>query len=90
MSNWIIQKRFAKIPNLKNPILVEGLPGIGSVGKIAIDYMIDKLKPTLLYKIHSHEFPHTVYLTEKSFVELPSVTLYYFRNKNQIATKILS
>jgi proteasome assembly chaperone (PAC2) family protein len=81
--SWIIQKKFTKKPHLKNPILIEGLPGIGSVGKIAVDFMIDKLKPVLLYKIYSHEFPHSVYLTENSFVELPSVSLYYVKNKNR-------
>jgi putative transposase len=34
----------SKIPELKNPILIEGLPGIGNVGKIAVDFMIDELK----------------------------------------------
>jgi uncharacterized protein (TIGR00162 family) len=81
MSRWIIQKKFTRKPKLNKPILIEGLPGIGSVGKIAIDFIIDKVKPVLLYKIYSHEFPHSVYLTENNFVELPSVELYYFKNK---------
>jgi uncharacterized protein (TIGR00162 family) len=81
MTNWIIQKKYNKNLKLKDPILIEGLPGIGSVGKIAVDFIIDKVKPILLYKIYSHEFPHSVYLTEENFVELPSVSLHYFKNK---------
>ena len=81
MNRWIIQKKFTRTPKLNKPMLIEGLPGIGSVGKIAIDFIIDKVKPSLLYKIYSHEFPHSVYLTEDNFVELPSVELYYFKNK---------
>ena len=45
MSNWIINKKFTGDMKLKNPILVEGLPGIGNVGKLAVDFMIDDLKP---------------------------------------------
>ncbi len=31
-------------PDLKNPILVQGLPGLGFVGKITVDYLIEELK----------------------------------------------
>ena len=34
-------------PKLKNPILIEGLPGMGNVGKIAVDFMIENLKTRL-------------------------------------------
>ncbi len=30
--------------DLKNPILIEGLPGLGLVGKITIRYLIKRLK----------------------------------------------
>ncbi len=33
-----------KLPNLKDAILIEGLPGIGNVGKIALDFMVENLK----------------------------------------------
>ncbi len=37
-------KQFAEI-NPNNPVLIEGLPGLGLVGKIAIRYLIKQLKP---------------------------------------------
>jgi len=43
MSKWLTFEKFSKPLKLKNPILIEGLPGIGNVGKIAIDYIIDNL-----------------------------------------------
>ena len=30
-----------KTPKLKNPIFIEGLPGIGNVGKLAVEHLID-------------------------------------------------
>ena len=29
---------------LNNPVLIEGLPGIGNVGKIAADFIVEELK----------------------------------------------
>jgi len=81
MAKWIIQKAFKVKPKLKNPILVEGLPGVGNVGKIAIDYLVDTLKPELLYKIHSDVFPHSVFFNEYGYVELPSVSIYRYKTK---------
>ena len=83
MAKWIIQKKFKDSPKLRNPILVEGLPGVGQVGKIAVDFLIDKLKPKLLYKIYSHDFMHSVYFNESGFVELPAVSIYHAKGKSR-------
>ena len=83
MARWLIQRKFKKKPKLKNPILVEGLPGVGNVGKIAIDYLIEILKPELLYTIHSNVFPHSVFFNESGYLELPSVTIYRHKGKNR-------
>ena len=40
---------------MKKPILIQGLPGLGFVGKIAIDYLIEQLKPTKFAELYS---PH--------------------------------
>lgn len=76
MTVWKISL-IGKKPKLKNPILMTGLPGIGNVGKVATDFMIDKLKAKRLYDIFSYSFPHSVFVTEDNLVELPSITLYY-------------
>ena len=83
MARWIVQKKFNRLPRLKNPVLVEGLPGMGQVGKIAVDFLIDALKPKMLYKIYSHDFWHSVYFNDEGFVELPSVCLYYCAGKKR-------
>ena len=35
---WVIKK--LKDLKLKNPVMIEGLPGMGNVGKITIDFII--------------------------------------------------
>ena len=72
-----------KDAKLKNPILIEGLPGIGNVGKIAADFMIDNLKAKKIYEIESNNFPHAVFINEENLVELPMIEIYHKNINNQ-------
>lgn len=74
--SWKI-KQFGKKPKLRNPILIEGLPGIGNVGKVAIDFIIDELKAKKIFELFSYTFPHSVFVNEKNMVELPTIEVFY-------------
>lgn len=41
---------------LDNPILIEGLPGLGIVGKISTRYLIKQLKTKKLAELYSPHF----------------------------------
>lgn len=69
-------------PKIKNPILVEGLPGVGNVGKIATDFIIDNLNAKKLFEITSYNFPHCVFVNENNLVELPSIEIFYKNYKD--------
>jgi len=62
---------------LNKPVFIEGLPGIGNVGKVAVDFLIDELKAKKLYEITSYTFPHSVFVNEDNLVELPIVEVFY-------------
>jgi hypothetical protein len=76
MEEWKL-KAVSKIPELKNPVFIEGLPGIGNVGKIAVDFIIDNLNAKKIYDIFSYSLPHSVFIRENSIVELPKLEIYY-------------
>ncbi|MFH0978405.1 MAG: PAC2 family protein [Candidatus Woesearchaeota archaeon] len=82
MALWKV-KNITKTPKLKNPILIEGLPGIANVGKVAVDFIVDKLGTTRLFSFSSHRFPHSVFVNEKNLVELPSIELHYKKHNSQ-------
>ncbi|MDE1798139.1 MAG: proteasome assembly chaperone family protein, partial [Candidatus Micrarchaeota archaeon] len=42
---------------MKNPVLIEGFPGLGLVGTISASYLIDKLKMDFVGYITSEQFP---------------------------------
>lgn len=81
---------FSKKPSLRKPILIEGLPGIGNVGKIVVDFMIDELKAVKLYEIYGHSMPNSVFVNEKNLVELPKIELFYKKLKNGVDLLLLT
>jgi hypothetical protein len=82
MNMWKTIKN-KEVPKLKNPVLVEGLPGIGNVGKVAVDFIIDEIKAVKFCDFFSHSLPHSVFVNEENLVELPTISMYYkkFRNR---------
>ncbi|MBI2665024.1 PAC2 family protein [Candidatus Woesearchaeota archaeon] len=77
---WEITKESKEKVDLNTPILIEGLPGIGNVGKIAVDFLIEELKAKKLYSFFSYNFPHSVFVAENNLVEMPKLEMYYVKN----------
>ena len=69
--------RWVEKVQLKDPVLVEGLPGVGNVGKLAADYLRDKLEAKPLATIYSKFFPPQVYVSEEGVTRLVSQELSY-------------
>jgi hypothetical protein len=82
MSSWKIET-LKKIPKLNKPILLEGLPGIGNVGKVCVDFIIEELNAAPIYNLFSYTFPHSVFVKENNLVELPSIKIYHKKRKNR-------
>tara|TARA_Y100000310_G_scaffold340574_1_gene436893 strand:- start:9125 stop:9904 length:780 start_codon:yes stop_codon:yes gene_type:complete len=59
-----------------NSILIEGLPGVGNVGKIAVEYLIGALNAKKVYEINSEDLPHYAFVNEDNLIELPTVEIY--------------
>ncbi|MBI4983188.1 PAC2 family protein [Candidatus Woesearchaeota archaeon] len=76
-SDWEVTAEVKKLPSLNSPILIEGLPGIGNVGKIAVDFLVESLGATKLYSFFSHKFPHSVFVGENNLIEMPKLEIYY-------------
>ena len=67
---------------LKNPILIEGLPGLGMVGRIATRYLIKQLKAKKLAELYSPHFPYYVHVNKKGSVRLLRGNFYFSKNHN--------
>ena len=65
--------------NLVDPILVEGLPGIGQVGKLVAEYMIHMLAAEKIGEIHSIYLPPQVILEGNGISRLPRNEVYLYK-----------
>jgi len=62
------------------PVLIEGFPGLGLVGKIAIRYLIKQLKAQKIAYLYSPHFPYFVIVNKKGSVRLLRGAFYYWKN----------
>ncbi len=64
-------------PKLDDPVLIEGLPGIGFVANIAALHLIRELKAQRFAEIHSSAFQDLAITAEKGTARTPINELYY-------------
>ncbi|MEE9115332.1 MAG: proteasome assembly chaperone family protein [Thermoplasmata archaeon] len=72
-----IEIHYDEKPDLDDPIFIEGLPGIGNVGKLAAEHLIDQLKGKKFADIISKHFPPQVVIEDNGVVRLVDNQLYY-------------
>jgi proteasome assembly chaperone (PAC2) family protein len=68
MESWV--NMLGDKPSPKESKAIVGSPGLRSIGKLAIDFMISQLKPRLIGELLSHYFP-TAYPFSASYVSSP-------------------
>lgn len=62
---------------IRAPVLIEGLPGIGHVGKLVAEHMIHELAAWKVAEIESIYFPPQVIIRENGTIRLANNELYY-------------
>jgi uncharacterized protein (TIGR00162 family) len=72
----------AKLPRLRNPIFLVGLPGVGFIGRVVAKYFISKLKGERFADIYSPHFPPHAIMTKKGILRLVKDSLYLVKTKN--------
>ena len=73
---------FVEKPELHDPILIEGLPGIGFVANIACLHLINELKAKKFCEIHSSSFQALSVTTDKGLLRPPLNELYYVHDES--------
>lgn len=72
--------RYEEKPKLKDAVFIEGLPGIGNVGKLAAEHLIDELGAQKLAEIVSKFFPPQVMVNDGGLIKLVNNELWYVEN----------
>lgn len=70
-------------PKLRNPIMICGLPGMGYVAKLSVDYLIEELDAKLFAEIYSDFFPPCIF-SQGGMMDQPRNELYYWKGTKDI------
>ncbi|MFW5965470.1 MAG: proteasome assembly chaperone family protein [Halodesulfurarchaeum sp.] len=70
-------------PELSAPVLVEGLPGVGHVGKLVAEHLIEELESTPLARFYAEHFPPQVTIDEEGVATLAHAALYGVETEGQ-------
>ena len=79
MRESIIQE--LKKVDLKNPVIIEGLPGIGLIGKLAADHLISELHAEKFAELYSPHFIHQAVVEPDSAIRPMRNEFYYWKGR---------
>ncbi|MCJ7443723.1 MAG: proteasome assembly chaperone family protein [Methanotrichaceae archaeon] len=79
MKETLIRK--IKDVSLTDPILIEGLPGVGHVGKLVADHMVEALKADKIIEIYSPHFPPKVLVRNNGTIKQVRNEIYAYKGK---------
>ena len=85
MVTRILSKKF----EAKNGVLITGLPGIGLVGHVCVNYMKKKLNAKKVAIIYSDHFPHQVLMKKDGRMRMLRNVMYLIEKKEGIKRPIL-
>ena len=75
--------RMLKRVKLRSPVLVEGLPGLALVGRLAVGYLIEALGAEKFAELYSPHFPYFVIVDENGRIRLPKGEFYFWRSPDR-------
>jgi uncharacterized protein (TIGR00162 family) len=78
-----VDVRYLKDPescSLRDPVFIEGLPGIGHVGKLVADHLVNELGADKVVEIYSHHFPPQVMVLEDGTIRIPRNEVYAWKS----------
>ncbi|UCC92111.1 MAG: proteasome assembly chaperone family protein [Candidatus Aenigmatarchaeota archaeon] len=75
-------KVFSK-PKLRNAVMIEGLPGVGNIGRVAAGYLVEELKAKKFAELYSKWFFPFVMLHKNYKIHLLKNEFYYVKAKKK-------
>jgi uncharacterized protein (TIGR00162 family) len=75
--------RIIKKVELEDPILIEGLPGVGHVGKLVAEHIVEELNAQKIVEIYSPNFPPQVIINDDFTANLVKNEIYAYKSDNK-------
>lgn len=71
-----------KEPEVENPLFIEGLAGIGHIGRNTVSYLADNLEAEKIGEIHSHHFPPYTIVNDDKTVKMIKNNIYQLQRED--------
>jgi len=71
--------KYLERPSLASPVFIEGLPGVGNVGKLAAEHIIQEMKMVKFAEMYSKFLPPQVMVSDEGLVSLVRHDFYYHK-----------
>lgn len=78
-----VRINYLEKPKLKNPILIEGLPGVGGVGRIVLYYIVEKLKAKKFAELTSSYFFPLVLISPEHEINTLKLEFFYYKGRKR-------
>lgn len=72
-----------KEPEVENPVFIEGLAGIGHIGRNCVSYLAEHLGAEKIGELHSHHFPPYTIVTDDKTVEIIKNDIYQLKRDDK-------
>ncbi|MEM0372865.1 MAG: proteasome assembly chaperone family protein [archaeon] len=66
-------------PKLKNPVLIEGLPGLGLVGRLGAEHLVNELQAKKFAELYSPDFPPQAQIMPDGTLRMRRNEFYYWK-----------
>jgi uncharacterized protein len=80
-----VEVTFLREDDIEADLLIEGLPGIGQVGKLVAEHMIHELGAEKIAEIESIHFPPQVVIDGEGLIRLVNNEIYLWKGDQRIA-----
>ena len=71
--------RFLEKRELKKPVMIVGLPGVGSIALLAAEHMISELKAKKFVEVYSEHLPARVFVDGDGIIRMVDNEFYYIK-----------
>ncbi|MFB6114808.1 MAG: PAC2 family protein, partial [Candidatus Nanohalobium sp.] len=71
-----------KEPDVEKPLFIEGLAGIGHIGRNSVSYLAENLDAEKIGEIHSHHFPPYTVVKDDKTVEMIKNNIYQLQRND--------
>ena len=77
---WIKMKENVK---LNNPVILVGLPGVGSVGKLVVEHLKNEFDAQKFATLYSNHLPHRTIMLKSGGLRMVSIRFYHIKPKKK-------